>query len=150
MKKDMKGVGLVRKIRNLFLIIVIIISSFGLVGCEYFIKEPPVEESQVEVNDKYTVRWKNYDGTLLEMTNNLSKDEIPEYLGKTPEKESTKEFDYIFIGWSPKIRPVDENIIYAAEFREVRRKYEITWLNSDGTMLSKMNVLGKKMTSKEI
>jgi S1-C subfamily serine protease len=145
MKKDMKGVRLVRKLRNFFLIIVIIISSFGLVGCEYFIKEPPVEEPQieepeVEVNDKYTVRWENYDGTLLETTNNLSKDEIPEYLGKTPEKESTKEFDYIFIGWSPKIRPVDGNIIYAAEFREVRRKYEITWLNSDGTMLSKVNV----------
>ena len=75
------------KNKKLLLIIVIIISSLDL-SDEYFIKEPPVEESQVEVNDKYTVRWENYDGTLLEMTNNLSR--MIKYLGKTPEKNQLK------------------------------------------------------------
>ena len=66
----------------------------------------------------------------------------------TPTKESTAEFDYEFIGWSldgsnvvniPKTMG-EENLTYYAVYKPVKRKYIITFLNYDNSVLSSKEV----------
>lgn len=62
---------------------------------------------------KYTVTWKNYDGTILERDYNVSYGTTPTYNGSTPTRPSTYHSipwsywkSYTFSGWSPSISPV--------------------------------------------
>lgn len=83
---------------------------------------------------KYTVTWKNGETTL---------DTEPVAYGKmptktfTPEKPSTPEFDYKFLGWKvkdgnnelvePNKREVTADVTYIAVFEETKRKYTVTY-----------------------
>ncbi len=88
-----------------------------------------------ESNDKYTVTWKNYDGTILETDANIDYGTMPTYDGLTPAKVSTSEFTYEFSGWDKTITSVTDDITYTATFTEIINKYTITWVNEDGTIL---------------
>jgi hypothetical protein len=66
----------------------------------------------------YTITWKNYDGTILEIDNNVSPGTIPTYDGKTPEREKDSEHIYNFNGWTPTILVVEEDVIYTALYTE--------------------------------
>jgi hypothetical protein len=62
---------------------------------------------------KYTVTWKNYDGTILERDLNVTYGTTPTYNGSTPTRPSTYHSipwsywkSYTFSGWSPSISPV--------------------------------------------
>ena len=82
----------------------------------------------------YTVTWKNGETTL---------DTEPVAYGKmptktfTPEKPSTPEFDYKFLGWkvkdgndelvNPNKREVIADVTYIAVFEEITRKYAVTY-----------------------
>ena len=79
----------------------------------------------------YTVRWENYDGTLLEEDKNVKEGTEPTYDGATPTRESTAEYAYTFEGWSPKLEKVTEDITYTATYSSAERKYTITWKNED-------------------
>ena len=67
------------------------------------------------VDIKYTITFKNYDGTILE-TQSLSLNEMPVYTGETPVKPSDEEYNYTFNGWLPEISPVSGNAEYVAQF----------------------------------
>ena len=88
-----------------------------------------------EETKKYTVTWKNYDGEVLK-TDEVLYGATPEYTGDKPTKESTVEHSYTFDGWSPSIVSVMGNTSYTASFKEEPRKYNITWKNEDGSVLS--------------
>ena len=45
------------------------------------------------------------------------------------------------------LKPVTENTIYTAEFYEALRKYDITWNDSDGTLLNVISIEYGKMPS---
>ena len=47
----------------------------------------------------YIVTWKNYDGTILEIDEDVKKDTIPTYDNKTPVRDADLEYIYTFIGW---------------------------------------------------
>ena len=82
----------------------------------------------------YTVTWKNGETTL---------DTEPVAYGKmptktfTPEKPSTPEFDYKFLGWkvkdgndelvNPNKREVIADVTYIAVFEETKRQYTVTY-----------------------
>ena len=90
--------------------------------------------------NKYTVTWKNYDGSTLETDTEVPYNTTPTYNGSTPEKPQTTEKTFTFIGWNPTISAVAGDIIYTAQFSESARLYTITWLNEDGSPFDQTQV----------
>ena len=87
-----------------------------------------------EISGKITVTWKNYNGDILQ-EDLINVGETPVYNGKTPTKEGTAHYTYIFRGWNPDVGPVTEATVYVAQFEAVVNKYTVTWKNADGTEL---------------
>lgn len=91
--------------------------------------------SEVSVPETYTVTWLNYDGTILEVDEDVAHGAMPTYNGNVPTKESTAQFTYTFTGWSPELIAVTSDATYTAQFSDAVNHYFITWKNSDGTVL---------------
>ena len=83
---------------------------------------------------KYTITWKNYDGTVL-LTEQVAYGETPDYTHGTPQKPGTNEVYYTFTGWEPQPVPVTGDAEYTATYSENKHEYIITWKNYDGTVL---------------
>lgn len=64
----------------------------------------------------YTVTWLNYDGTVLELDENVHEGEDPSYDGPTPVKPSDETYNYTFSGWEPDLELVHGNQTYTAVF----------------------------------
>ena len=88
-----------------------------------------------ETVNKYTVTWKNWDGTILETDTDVRYGTTPSYDGATPEREATAQYSYEFAGWTPAIASVTGNATYTATYTENVNKYTVTWKNWDGTVL---------------
>ena len=71
--------------------------------------------SEIPPTPTFVVKWLNYDGTVLEIDENVSLDTVPTYDGNEPTRESDK-FEYAFKGWTPEIVPVKENATYTATY----------------------------------
>ncbi|MDY0143733.1 MAG: InlB B-repeat-containing protein [Bacteroidales bacterium] len=83
----------------------------------------------------YTITWENYDGTVLEIDENVFYGFMPTYDGVTPERTTNAQFTYSFLGWSPIVSEVAGNTVYTAQFSNTTNTYTITWENYDGTVL---------------
>lgn len=121
--------------------IVTILGAFSLLltACNFFagesgssINAPKSSSKQLE---KYMVLWKNYDGILLEIDENVLEGTVPTYDGPTPVKQSDEQHEYIFDGWTKTVEPASGDTEYFAKFKEETRKYTITWKNYDGAVL---------------
>ena len=80
----------------------------------------------------YTVTWLNSDNSLIDQT-------TVEY-GATPahadiNKESTAQYTFTFLGWTPELSPVTGDATYTAVFDTTVNTYTVTWLNSDNSPL---------------
>ena len=87
---------------------------------------------------KYTVIWKNYDGTILETDEKVKAGTDPSYDGATPSKPSDDTYYYIFAGWTPAVVVVSGNTEYTATFTAV----EIPPAPSSSSSSSKGSDLG--------
>lgn len=83
----------------------------------------------------YTVTFADEDGTVLE-TVTVEEGETPAFTGTAPTKESTVEKVFTFAGWDKTVAPATENVTYTATYSESARKYTVTWLNYDGSVLA--------------
>lgn len=105
-----------------------------------FLPEKPTE---------FEVTFVNHDGTELQ-SEPVAVDVIPDYTGETPTKPATDEYEYIFAGWSPELKPVDAAITYTATFNEVAKPYAIRFLDENKNVLqSEMLAYGVVPTAPE-
>lgn len=99
--------------------------------------------------NKYTVTWKNDNGTVLETDTLVPYGTPPDYNGATPTKASTAQYDYTFLGWSAKIEdpPLEEgnlptvsgNITYTAVYLPIVRKYNLDIMGNNCTFECAIN-----------
>lgn len=89
---------------------------------------------------KYTILWKDHDGTILEVDYNVLKGTIPTYDGVPPTRQGNDAFTYTFKGWSPEVMPATSNISYIAIYTVATNQYKITWKNHDGTILQEGDI----------
>ena len=77
--------------------------------------------------ETYTVTWVNYDGTVLEVDEDVNRNTIPTYNGATPTRPNSVSTSFDFSGWSPTVVPATEDITYVAQYREVAMQYQVTF-----------------------
>ena len=87
-----------------------------------------------EITRKYTIKFVNHDGTLLQSTPEKY-GETPVYGGRLPRKQDSESASYKFTGWDQKISKVEGDKTYKAVFEENIFTYTIKWVNADGTLL---------------
>lgn len=83
---------------------------------------------------KYTVTWKNWDGSDLYVDTAAPEGGIPAYAGPTPTKPSTTQYRYNFTGWNPNPAIIYEDTVYTAQFQELPNTVTATYVkdSSDG------------------
>lgn len=64
-----------------------------------------------------TVTWQDYDGTILEVDENVPYGSMPSYDGTTPIREDDSQYTYSFSGWSPRVGSAYNDITYTAEYK---------------------------------
>ena len=83
--------------------------------------------------NQYTITWMNGEEVLK--TEQVAYGETPIYSGETPVKEDDAQYTYTFTGWDPEIAPVTGNATYTAKFSAAEKRFTVTWVNDDGTVL---------------
>lgn len=86
------------------------------------------------VKNKYTVQFKNFDGTVLQ-SEVLEYGSAVSYKGETPVKAADASSTYIFTGWNKQIKDVTGAAEYTAVFKAVSNTYTVVFCNADGTVL---------------
>lgn len=92
--------------------------------------------------NKYTITWKNADGTTLK-TEEVAYGTTPSYSGTAPTKAATEQYTYTHNGWTPSVVAVTGNAEYTATFAETPRTYTII-LNTNGGTINAGNVTSYK------
>ncbi|MBR0230356.1 MAG: S-layer homology domain-containing protein, partial [Erysipelotrichaceae bacterium] len=76
----------------------------------------------------FDVTWVNYDGTVLELDEQIEVNNMPVYNGETPVRPNDDEYEYEFSGWDPEINTVSEDITYTATYTSTSHVYnEPVW-----------------------
>ena len=96
-----------------------------------------------------TITWKNYDGTILEVDNNVTYGSMPSYDGTAPTKESDDSYNYYFSGWTPEVEKATENTTYTATFASEEITYTIDFDLNGGLSDSYKGPLEVKSFSKD-
>ncbi len=86
------------------------------------------------IADTHKITWKNWDGTLL-VESMVYSGQTPVYSGPIPTKESDDYYDYMFIGWSPKLEPANYIRTYTAQFAGIKKIFKVTWQDPWGGIL---------------
>lgn len=111
-------------------------------------EEVTLEEGVVTLyaqwHDRFTVTFKNWDGTVLQ-SNIFYYYEYPEYTGETPTREGSSTVMYEFSGWTPELDYVTGDAEYTAVFTEIEL-YPIWVAGVRVTSANKDNITGEGIT----
>ncbi len=75
----------------------------------------------------FTITWKNQDGEVLEVDENVEVDTLPTFDSNLPTKIADNKYSYTFSGWSPEVVKVKGDATYVAEFSKTPIDYSITF-----------------------
>lgn len=90
---------------------------------------------------KYTVTWKNADGTVLEKDENVPFGTTAEYNSATPTQASSNTKVFTFNTWDKTPGAVEGDVEYTATYNETDRYYNVKFLDHDDTELYNENHL---------
>jgi hypothetical protein len=74
------------------------------------------------------------DGDTLQ-ADSLAYGTMPEYVGETPTRDSTAQYSFTFVGWTPQVDTVRMDRMYEATFDSILNQYQITFVNWNDTIL---------------
>ena len=74
------------------------------------------------------------DGDTLQ-ADSLAYGTMPEYVGETPTRDSTAQYSFTFVGWTPQVDTVRMDMMYEATFDSTLNQYQITFVNWNDTIL---------------
>lgn len=92
----------------------------------------------------YTIKWLNYDGSVLETDENVQYGTMPTYDGAVPTREESASHTYTFSGWDSEIEVATSDKEYRAQFSETIKTFAVNF-GSNITVL----VEGEPITSGE-
>ena len=82
----------------------------------------------------YSATFKNEDGSLIQDKVTYSfNSNINDIVPANPTKESTDEYDYEFDKW--KEERTNDDFVYTASFKAIKRKYKVTFVNYDDSII---------------
>ncbi|MDR2867369.1 MAG: hypothetical protein LBV55_01745 [Acholeplasmatales bacterium] len=86
----------------------------------------------------YTITWVNWDGTVLEVDNNVASGVTPTYDGVVPSRPSDLSYNYTFSGWNPSVSTVSADATYMATFEAswIIPHYNVNWYDENGLLLA--------------
>jgi len=87
----------------------------------------------------YVIKFVDEDGTELSQKTYHFGDSVDASL--IPTKASDEQYNYTFAGWSPNITVVEKDATYTATYTATLRKFEVTFKDEDGTVLSNMQTV---------
>lgn len=109
---------------------------FGNITVSYLEKDVSIP-NEAKPN-YYSVIWKNYDGSILEIAYKVKEGTIPT-CGTTPVKEDGAHF-FNFVGWDPEVAPIKENMVYTAKFEQDMTKHLVIFKDDLGNELNRQFV----------
>ena len=65
----------------------------------------------------FLVRWLNYDGSVLEVDEEVVDGSMPHYDGEEPVRPKDDDYSYRFVGWDQELAPVKANVDFVALFQ---------------------------------
>jgi uncharacterized repeat protein (TIGR02543 family)/uncharacterized repeat protein (TIGR01451 family) len=89
--------------------------------------------AQYDKKAKYTITWKNDDGSVLETDTEVEVGTTPTYDGETPTKAADAQYTYTFNAWSPEVATVTGDAEYTATYNKTAIEYTITYVLNGGT-----------------
>ena len=97
----------------------------------------------------FTIIFKNYDGTIIS-SQTMKEGESASLPTENPTRASTPAYEYVFIGWSESVEGVTRSKTVYAEYDEILRKYEITYVDENGNVVKKMTLHYGTMVNQNI
>ncbi len=73
----------------------------------------------------YTIKWLNYDGTLLQ-TDNVKEGALPAYKGSDPTHPTEQHYTYTCSGWDKSGNPARKDETYKAKWNKVGESANIS------------------------
>lgn len=87
----------------------------------------------IEEENVFTITWKNHDGTVLEVDQNVKYGVTPTYDGVVPIKSEDEEYTYVFDEWNPEVYSVTKNQVYVAQFNRIPKTVTVIIQSWDET-----------------
>ena len=122
------------KFNKILIIFICCLFAINITGCH------KKEEASTKEPEKvfYNVEFKNYDGTILYSTK-VEEGQKVEYKGPEPTKPDTDRLTYKFSNWDFSLDlPVNGDLEIFAEYKSTVKKFKVTFLDYDGSVLLKV------------
>ncbi len=85
-------------------------------------------------NVNLNVRFVNADGTTL-LDTVVARGATPRYTREDPTMASTKEYEFVFMGWDKDFVAAEDDMVYTAVYDSLKLNINIHFMNADGTTL---------------